>query len=86
MLDNRDIELFDLMATSFILRGRREWLCSELVDRLSALGMSTECRDALKNLSDEGWLIEKSEDLFCLTDKGMQVAQTKVGPFTAGGL
>ena len=84
MLENRDIELFNLMATSFVLRGRRDWVCSELVGRLAALGMPTDCHDALKKLCDEGWLSEISEDRFCLTRQGEKVARAKVGPFAAG--
>lgn len=86
MLDHRDIELFGLMATSFILRGRRHWHCTELVDRLASLGMPTECREALRNLCNEGWLIEKPEDVFSLTAEGMRMARAKIGPFTAGGI
>ena len=86
MLDHRDIELFTLMATSFVLRRRRRWHCSELVDRLARLGMPTECREGLKNLCNEGWLTETSEDVFSLTDEGIRMARAKIGPFTAGGL
>ena len=86
MLDNKDVELFDLIATSFVLRGRRRWHCSELVDRLAALKMATDCRDGLKNLCDEGWLTEKPDDIFSLTAEGIRVARSKIGPFTAGGI
>ena len=86
MLDHKDIELFALMATSFVLRGRRSWHCSELVDRLLSLGMPTECREGLKNLCNEGWLTETSEDEFSLTAEGVRMARAKIGPFTAGGL
>ena len=86
MLGHGDAELFDLMATSFILRGRSHWHCSELVDRLASLGMPTECREGLKNLCNQGWLTEISEDVFSLTAEGIKMAKAKIGPFTAGGL
>jgi len=86
MLDRRDIELFEILATSFVVRGRKSWPCAELVDRLQALGLPIDCSEALKNLCAAGWLQETSEDIFDLTDEGIRVARTRVGPFASGGL
>ena len=86
MLDRREIDLFEILATSFVVRGRKSWPCTELFGRLQALGLPTECRDALKNLCAAGWLQETSEDIFELTTEGMQIARTRVGPFASGGL
>lgn len=86
MLYRRDIEMFEILATSFILRGRKSWLCSELAERLETLGMSTDCDVALANLSAAGWVRETSDDIFELTNEGVRMAREKVGPFASGGV
>lgn len=86
MLDRRDIELFEILATSFVVRGRKSWPCSELVERMEALGLSSDCSAALANLSKAGWVQETSDDIFDLTLEGMRVARARVGPFATGGL
>ncbi len=84
MLDSRDLELFGLFATSFVLRGRRSWHCAELVDRLEALGLPTDCQDALKNICSAGWLTEAREDVFELTEAGVGMARYQVEPYRVG--
>lgn len=86
MLDRRDIELFEILATSFVVRGRKSWPCSELVERLVALGLPSDCTEGLANLCMAGWVQETSEDVFDLTPEGMRIARARVGPFATGGL
>ena len=86
MLDRREIELFEILATSFVVRGRKSWPCSELVERLEALGLPRDCKDALANLCTAGWVQETSDDIFDLTPEGIRIARARVGPFATGGL
>lgn len=86
MLTTLELELFRLVSTSFVVRGKWRWTCEELSARLVAHGLDSECAGALESLCREGWMATSSSGKFDITESGKSHARDLVGPFTAGGL
>ena len=83
--DNRELEIFKIIATSVVIRGNWRWCRTEINRRLEALHLSSHADEPLSHLCKAGWITLTPIDVFELTEGGRKKARQTMGPSTLGG-
>jgi len=83
-MTGRDLDVFKMLATSYVLRGSWFWRKAEIERRLNAFDIVADADDSLQKICKVGWLSQSLGDFFELTEQGRIQARAMVKPSTAG--
>lgn len=83
-MTGRDLNVFKMLATSYVLRGSWFWRKAEIQRRLNALDIVADATDSLRKICEVDWLNQSLGDFFELTELGRSEARAMMKPSTAG--